>query len=156
MAAGNNTPRIVAAIIGLVFFALIAAFVTMAMITRDEARLNVIGPIPASPGLERGGVRFAGTVHVWQVDGRLASDASGNLRIAIDLLGPNGQPPPPSLPMALALDMPEREMAPLRPRVQVGTLGAYTANVELPTTGQWRLRLEVPEITGVLLFTVDP
>lgn len=156
LAASNNTPRIVAALLGLVFFALIGAFVTMAMISRDEVRINAIGPLGKAPGIERGGVRFSGTVHVWEVVGSVGTDHDGHARLELNLRGPNGQPPDGRLELSAAFARPDSEAPPIAaPLRRVGP-GVYDGQATLPGDGPWLLRLAVPEVTGVLAFTVDP
>jgi hypothetical protein len=156
LAASNNTPRIVAAILGLVFFALIAAFVAMAMISRDEVRINAIGPLGKAPGIERGGVRFSGTVHVWEVVGSVGTDPAGNARLELNLRGPNGQPPDAGLQLTASFVRPDEGATPIAAPLQRTGRGVYDGSATLPGDGPWLLRLSVPEITGVLAFTVDP
>ncbi|MDX5446010.1 MAG: FixH family protein [Zoogloeaceae bacterium] len=156
MAAGNNTPRIVAVILALTFFALIGAFVTMAMISRDEVRLNAIGPLGPAAGVERGGVRFSGTVHVWEVVGSVGTDHEGNAQLSLNLRGPNGQPPDARLQLAAAFARPDSEAAPIEAPLRRVGQGVYEGRAALGGDGAWRLRLIVPEVTGVLAFTVDP
>lgn len=151
-AQSARSARLVALLVGLPIFALLLAFMVMPFLARDETRLNAVGPIPASPGLERGGVRFAGTVHLWEIDGRIGTDDQQRLRLAFDLRGPDGQPSPPGLEVGLTLDMPEREMVPLRLSTTRTGPGAYSASGSIPEEGRWRLRMEFPEVTGVLLF----
>jgi hypothetical protein len=156
LAGSNNTPRIIAAILGLVFFALIAAFVAMAMISRDEVRINAIGPLGKAPGVERGGVRFSGTVHVWEVVGSVGTDQQGNAQLNLNLRGPNGQPPDGRLELSAAFARPGSDAAHIPVRLQRVGQGVYDGQATLPGDGPWLLRLAVPEVTGVLAFTVDP
>lgn len=156
LADSNNTPRIVAAILGLVFFALIAAFVAMAMISRDEVRINAIGPLGKAPGIERGGVRFSGTVHVWEVVGSVGTDHDGNAQLSLNLRGPNGQPPDAGLQLGASFVRPDADAVAIPAVLQRIGQGVYSGSASLPGDGAWVLRLTVPEITGVLAFTVDP
>ena len=156
MAGNNNTARIVAILLGLIFFALIAAFVTMALIQRDEVRINAIGPFGPAPGAERGGVRFAGAIHVWEVNGHVAIDAARNATATVHLRGPNGQPPGAGLDFTAAFDRPDTNAAAIPARLRRSGPGVYSGAAALPADGPWRLRLAVPEVTGVLAFTVDP
>ena len=156
MAGSNNTPRIVAAIFGLTFLVLIGAFVMMAMISRDEVRINAIGPLAKAPGLERGGVRFSGTVHVWEVLGSVGASADLQARVEMQLRGPTGQPPDAGLQLTAAFARPDSDAAPLAVPLRRTGQGAYAGSAPLPADGPWLLRLAVPEVTGVLAFTVDP
>lgn len=155
VASGSTTPRIVALILGLTFLSLIIAFVAMAMISRDEVRLNAVGPLGPAPGVERGGVRFTGTIHVWEVVGGIGHDAQGNAQLQLNLRGPTAQPPDASLPLSVALKRPDSEATLPIPLTRTGP-GVYTGAAPLPGDGQWQLRLTVPEVTGVLNFTLDP
>lgn len=156
MATSNNTPRVVALILGLIFFALIAAFVTMAMISRDEVRINAIGPLGKSPGVERGGVRFSGTLNVWEVVGSIGADSERVAHLNMFLRGPNGQPPDDGLQLTARLVQPEGGGDGIAaPLTRTGP-GTYAGSAPLPADGPWLLRLAVPEVTGVLAFTVDP
>ena len=150
-AGGGRTAAIVIA--GL-FLLLILAFMVMPFLKHDEARLNAIGPVPAGPGYERGGVVFSGTAGTWEVRGRMAVDAQRRVHFAFDLVSPNGQPAPAMLQPKLALDMPERPGEPLRPAVSHEGPGSYAAMMPLPADGQWRLRIELPDIAAVFLFNV--
>jgi hypothetical protein len=147
--------RFVALAIGSAFLLLALAFVMMVVFIQDEARLQAVGPISAEPGAERGGVVFRGTVNIWEVSGRMTVDARRQVRFVFDLRGPTGQPAPASLDLAVALDMPAHEMSALRPALMPSGPGSFTAAATLPMRGQWRLRMEFPELTGVFLFDVD-
>lgn len=156
MAGSHNTPRIVALILGLTFFALIGAFVTMAMISRDEVRINAIGPLGKAPGVERGGVRFSGTVHVWEVVGSVGTDSAGQAQLELNLRGPTGQPPDAGLPLSARFVRPDSDATPIAVTLDRVGRGVYTGSAPLPGDGPWQLHIAVPEITGVLNFTVDP
>jgi hypothetical protein len=147
--------RMVAMSVGALFLLLVAGFVAMVFFVQEEARLNAVGPIAAGPGAERGGLVFRGTANIWEVRGRMTLDAQRQVRFGLDLIGPTGQPAPASLDFRIALDRPEHDMTPLRPGVVRTGPGAYAASAALPQAGQWRLRIELPEITGVFLFDVD-
>lgn len=148
--------RVLVGIIGGLFLLLIAAFVGMIFFVHDEARLNAIGPITAAPGAERGGVIFHGTANIWEVRGRMTQDAARQANIAIDLIGPTGQPAPADLAVRLGLehadgtgtaqDLDHRLVGP-------GSLVASSAPLE---TGRWRLRITLPEIEAVQEFRVEP
>lgn len=156
MAGNNNTARIIAGILGLIFLLLILAFVTMALVQRDEVRINAIGPFGPAPGAERGGVRFAGAIHVWEVNGHVAIDAARNATVSAHLRGPNGQPPGAGLDLTAAFERPDSDAGAIPARLRRSGPGVYTGAAALPADGQWRLRLKVPEVTGVMVFTVDP
>lgn len=148
--------RVLVGIIGGGFLLLIAAFVGMIFFVHGEARLNAIGPIAAAPGAERGGVIFHGTANIWEVRGRLVQDAARQASIAIDLIGPTGQPAPADLAVRLGLEHADGTGAPqaLEHRlVGPGSLVAITAPLE---TGRWRLRITLPEIEAVQEFRVEP
>lgn len=152
--ASGNGGRIAAIVIAGAFLLLIVAFMAMPFLKHDEARLNAIGPVAPGPGYERGGVVFSGTASTWEVKGRMAVDAQRRVHFAFDLISPTGQPAPASLQPRLALDMPDRDLPPLRPQVSREGAGSYAATSPLPVDGQWRLRIELPEIAAVLLFNV--
>ena len=146
----------VAIIIGGLFFLLVAGFVTMVFFIQDEARLNAVGPIAAAPGAEQGGLVFHGTANIWEVRGRMTVDAERSARFAIDLIGPTGQPAPPSLDFRLLLAPPDENAAQLALNHSRTGPGSYLAQSgPLPTTGRWTLRIELPEITGVFGFDID-
>lgn len=147
--------RMVAISVGALFLLLVAGFVAMVFFVQEEARLNAVGPIAPGPGAERGGLVFRGTANIWDVRGRMTLDAERRVRFELDLIGPTGQPAASTLDLRLVLDMPERELAPLYPRIARTGAGAYAASAALPQPGQWRLRIELPEITGVFLFIAD-
>lgn len=153
--SGARGVRLVAVSIGTLFLLLVVSFMLMVFFVQDEARLNAVGPIASAPGAERGGLVFRGTANIWDVRGRMTLDADQRVRFALDLIGPAGQPAPASLDFALALDMPAHDMEALRPAVSRTGPGSYVAAAPLPHAGQWRLRIELPEITGVFLFDVD-
>ncbi len=147
--------RFTALAIAVPFLLLVIAFVVMAFIVRDEARLNPVGPVMPAPGAERGGLVFKGTANVWEVNGRMAIDAERRAHVSFNVRGPAGQPPSPDFPAQVALDMPEHTMEALRPTTSWVGPGAYVATAALPMDGRWRLRIEFPEITGVFLIDVD-
>jgi hypothetical protein len=148
--------RVIVGIIGGLFLLLIAAFVGMIFFVHHEARLNAIGPIAAAPGAERGGVVFHGTANIWEVRGRLTQDASRQASVAIDLVGPTGQPAPADLALSLGLERAEDSGAAhtLDHRlIRPGSLVATSAPLE---AGRWRLRITLPEIEAVQEFRVEP
>ena len=145
--------RWVALLVAGAFFLLIGAFVTMVFFVQDEARLNAVGPIAASPGAERGGLIFHGTANVWEVRGRMVIDAERRVRFGFDLVGPTAQPAPQSLEFYLELDKVERDdVPPMRLAHQLTGPGSYIASAELPSEGRWRLRMVFEQITGVFEF----
>lgn len=152
---GGRGVRVVAVAIAAVFFLLIGSFILMVFFIQDEARLNAVGPIAPAPGLERGGLVFAGTANIWEVRGRMTIDERRHVRFAFDLVGPAGVPAPDTLAFDVALDMPEHDMPPLQLAVTRTGAGSYVAGAPLPRTGQWRLNIILPEITGVFVFDVD-
>lgn len=153
-AAEGNGARIAALAIAGAFLLLILAFVTMAFIDRDEARLNPIGPVATGAGSERGGVVFAGAAGTWELRGQVGIDAQRNVRVAFDLVSPTGQPAPASLVPTIAFDRPDSEMTPLAATASREAPGSYVATAPLPADGQWRLRIGLPEIAAVLVFDV--
>ncbi len=147
--------RLIASIVGGLFLLLIVGFVAMVFFVQDEVRLNAVGPIAPAPGAERGGLVFQGTANIWEVRGRMTIDSGHNVRFAFDLVGPTGQPAPPSLDLKLSVDMPDRDM-PARPLPLTRTgIGSYVAIASALPPGRWRLRMDFPEIDGVFLFDVD-
>ncbi|WP_332669775.1 FixH family protein [Aromatoleum sp.] len=151
-AAESNGARIVALAIAGAFLLLILAFVAMAFIDHDEARLNPVGPVARGAGTERGGVVFSGAAGTWEVRGQVAIDAQRRAHVAFDLVSPTGQPAPASLVPTVAFDRPGRETTPLTATVSREAPGSYAAASPLPAEGQWRLRIGLPEIAAVLLF----
>jgi hypothetical protein len=152
--AGNGG-RIAAVVIAGFFLLLILAFMVMPFLKHDEARLNAIGPVAAGPGFERGGVMFSGTAGTWEVRGQMVVDAQRRVHFAFDLLSAAGQPAPATLLPKLALDRPERDTPALHPQVSREGPGSYAAMMPLPADGAWRLRIELPKIAAVFLFTVS-
>lgn len=153
---GARGVRVVAISLAAGFFLLIGAFVLMVFFVQDEARLNAVGPIAPAPGQERGGLVFAGTANIWEIRGRMTLDDTRQVRFDFDLTGPTGIPAPDTLEIAATLDMPEHDMAPIRVPIARGGSGAFATGAALPQPGKWRLRIELPEITGVFVFDVDP
>ncbi|MDG3065272.1 AAA family ATPase [Thauera mechernichensis] len=147
--------RLVALIVGGLFLLLIVAFVAMVFTVRDEARLNAVGPIPPAPGAERGGLVFHGTANIWEVRGRMTLDAERQVSFSFDLIGPTAQPAPATLAFDLSLDMPDHDRAPIPLQHTLAGPGSYVAKAALPEPGRWRLRLQLPEITGLFEFEVD-
>jgi len=156
-AAGTEArqARLLALVVGGVFLALVIGFVSMVFFVRDETRLNAVGPIAAAPGAEQGGMVFLGTVNVWEVRGRMTVDAARVARFALELRGPTSQPAPPTLQFDLSLDKPGAGLAPLALRHENVGPGSWVASAPLPAPGRWRLRLALPEITGVFEFEVE-
>lgn len=153
--AATRQARLIAGVIGGVFLIMVIGFVSMVFFIQEEARLNAIGPIAASPGAEHGGLVFRGTANIWDVRGRMTLNNDRQVRFAFDLVGPTAHPAPPNLPFNLALDMPDSDMLPLPlSRARTGP-GSYVATAMLPEPGRWRLRIEFEEITGVFEFDVD-
>lgn len=152
----TRSARFIALALGIPILLLIIALMSMAFISRDETRLNAVGPLPASPGLEQGGVRFTGTVHVWDVDGRIGANDAREIRLGLDLRGPDGQPPPPNLAFEMELVMPGHDMPPVPVRFERTGIGAYSGRSDsLPMPGRWSLRILFEQITGVLEFEVE-
>lgn len=147
--------RLLAIVVGGVFLALVIGFVSMVFFVRDETRLNAVGPIAAAPGAEQGGMVFHGTVNVWEVRGRMTVDAEREARFALDLRGPTSQPAPPTLQFDLSLDQPGTERPPIPLRHASAGPGSWVASAPLPEPGRWRLRLALPEISGVFEFEVE-
>lgn len=148
--------RVLVGIIGGLFLLLIAAFVGMIFFVHDEARLNAVGPIAAAPGAERGGVVFHGTANIWEVRGRLVQNTARQASIAIDLIGPTGQPAPADLALRLGLEHADgagTAQALEHRLIGPGSLVASSAPLE---TGRWRLRITLPEIEAVQEFRVEP
>lgn len=81
-------------------------------------------------------------------------DAGRQARITIDVTRAGGEPVSATLPVRLALDMPEHAMAVLRPTVARAGAGAYLAQSRLPMAGRWRQHLEFPEGNGLFDFDV--
>ena len=155
-AAEARGARLLVGIIGGGFLLLIAAFVGMIFFVHDEARLNAVGPIAAAPGAERGGVVFHGTANIWEVRGRLTQDAARQANVAIDLVGPTGQPAPADLALRLSLEPADgagSAQALAHRLVGPGSVVASSAPLE---TGRWRLRIALPEIEAVQEFRVEP
>jgi hypothetical protein len=152
---GARGVRVVALVMGAAFLMLVLAFVMMVFFVHDEARLNAVGPIASSPGAERGGLVFTGTANIWEVRGRMTLNDDRQVRFDVEFVGPTAQPAPDSLDVRFALDMPEHDMEALRPPLRRAGPGGYVATAALPHPGQWRLRIELPEITGVFLFEVE-
>lgn len=152
--AESNGARIAALAIAGAFLLLILAFVTMAFIDRDEARLDPIGPVAPGAGAERGGVVFSGAAGTWELRGQVAIDGQRRVHVAFDLVSPTGQPAPASLVPTVAFDRPDSETAPLSAIASREAPGSYVATASLPTDGQWRLRIGLPDIAAVLLFDV--
>lgn len=143
-------------IIGGLFLLLIGAFVGMIFFVHHEARLNAVGPIAAAPGAERGGVVFHGTANIWEVRGRLTQDAARQASVAIDLVGPTGQPAPADLALRLGLERADDSgtaRALDHRLIRPGSLVATSAPLE---AGRWRLRITLPEIEAVQEFRVEP
>jgi hypothetical protein len=133
---------------------LVAALVAIPYLATDETRLTATAPIAPAPGMEFGGWHLTGTVHVWQVSGRLTIDAQRRVQTSLEFIGPGGWPPQEGFAPRMALYMPEHAMDALRPRlIRVGP-GSYVADASLPMDGRWHLRLELPEVSGVFAFDV--
>lgn len=148
-------PRLAAALIGGAFLLLLAAFMLFPLLAQDEVRLNPVGPIAAGPGQERGGLVFTGTVNIWEVRGRMTQDAQRQARFELHLMGPNGQPAPASLPLQLLLERLGETTPPLQPALSRTGPGTYAAVAALPAAGAWRLRLALPEISGIFVFDAE-
>lgn len=148
--------RMIVLVIGVLSLALVGGLISMIFFAADEVPVAAVGPVPAGPGAERGGVVFKGTVGLWEINGRQTADASRRVRFVMELTGPSGQRPPPTLEMRWVLDLPESGLPeiPVAPS-RVGA-GRYTGIVQLPVDGQWRLRIQTPNVTGRFMFYVDP
>lgn len=155
MNRSTRTPRIVAAVLGLLVLVLIGAFVAMALVTRDEVRLGAVGPLGKAPGLERGGVRFAGALNVWEVQGSLGADRDATAHLSLSLRGPTGQPPGGALPLTARLARPGDDGDGIAVPLSRTGPGLYAGRAPL-AEGRWVLRLGLPEVTGTLAFAVDP
>jgi hypothetical protein len=151
-ATATKQARLIVSIIGGLFLLLIVGFVSMVFFVQHEARLNPVGPIAAAPGAEKGGLVFQGTANIWEVRGRMTQGQDRQVHFSFDLIGPTGQPAPPSLDLALALDMPDQAQAPIALTHRLTGPGSYAASTTLPTPGRWRLRITFPEITGIFEF----
>ena len=153
---GAPGARWLVGLVGGAFLLLIAAFVSMVFLAQDEVRLNAVGPIAAAPGAERGGVVFHGTANIWEVRGRLTQDDARQVSLAIDLVGPTAQPAPAGLQLSLSLERDDGTGTPIpldHRLVRPGSRVATSAPLE---TGQWRLRLTLPEIEALQEFSVEP
>lgn len=153
--AAARQARVVALVIGGLSLALIGAFIAMIFFVHDEVPLHAVGPVPPGPGAERGGLVFQGTVNIWTVNGRVALDAERNARVAVALTTTSGEPAPATLPLGLAFDSADPEGPKLQMRQQLIAPGNYVANTQLPGAGHWRLRVELPEVTGILKLEVE-
>lgn len=145
--------RVVALVIGGLSLALIGAFIAMVFFVQDEVPLHAVGPVAPGPGAKHGGLVFQGTVNVWTVNGRVALDAGRNARVAVALTTTSGEPAPTGLPLSLALDMAGADGPTLPMSQRLVAPGSYVANAQLPSAGRWRLRIELPQVTGV--FELD-
>ncbi|WP_006747486.1 FixH family protein [Thioalkalivibrio paradoxus] len=146
--------RMLALGVGAGFLLFVGALFVVPFLIPDQTRLNAMAPIAPAPGLERGGHAFAGTVGSWDVRGQITIDAGRQARIAIDVTQAGGVPVPATLPLQLALDMPEHAMQVLRPTAAQAEAGSYLAQSRLPMAGLWRLHVELPEGTGLFDFNV--
>ena len=148
--------RMIVLVIGVLSLALVGGLISMIFFAADEVPVAAVGPVPAGPGAERGGVVFKGTVGLWEINGRQTADTSRRVRFVMELTGPSGQRPPPTLEMRWVLDLPESGLPeiPVAPS-RVGA-GRYTGIVQLPVDGQWRLMIQTPNVTGRFIFYVDP
>ncbi|WEN40794.1 hypothetical protein CKCBHOJB_00327 [Thauera sp. GDN1] len=155
-AAGARGARLLVAIIGGGFLLLIAAFVGMIFFVHDEARLNAVGPIAAAPGAERGGVIFHGTANIWEVRGRLSQDGARQASVAIDFVGPTGQPAPADLAVRLGLERADDGSAAQALEHRLLRPGSLVATSAPLAPGRWRLRITLPEIEAVQEFRVEP
>jgi hypothetical protein len=142
-------------VIGGLSLALIGAFIAMIFFVQDEVPLHAVGPVPPGPGAERGGLVFQGTVNVWTVNGRVALDAERNAHVAVALTTTSGEPAPARLPLGLALDMAGAEGTRLAMPHRLVAPGNYIASTQVPSAGHWRLRVELPEVTGILKLDVE-
>ena len=99
---------------------------------------------------------FHGTANIWEVRGRLTQDDARQVSLAIDLVGPTAQPAPAGLQLSLSLERADGTGTPIpldHRLVRPGSLVATSAPLE---TGQWRLRLTLPEIEALQEFSVEP
>ena len=148
--------RLLVGLIGGAFLLLIAAFVSMIFLAQGEVRLNAVGPIAAAPGAERGGVVFHGTANIWEVRGRLTQDDARQVSLAIDLVGPTAQPAPAGLQLSLSLERADGTGTPIPLDHRLVRPGSLVATIAPLETGQWRLRLTLPEIEALQEFSVEP
>ena len=68
--------RMIVLVIGVLSLALVGGLISMIFFAADEVPVAAVGPVPAGPGAERGGVVFKGTVGLWEINGRQTADAS--------------------------------------------------------------------------------
>ena len=153
--AQARSARVLVGVIGGLFLLLIAAFVGMIFFVHNETRLNAIGPIAAAPGAERGGVIFHGTANIWEVRGRLTEDAARQVSVAIDLVGPTGQPAPAELALSLGLERADDNGGARVLEHRLIRPGSLVATSPPLTAGRWRLRIALPEIEAVQEFRVE-
>jgi hypothetical protein len=148
--------RMFVLVIGVLSLAVVGGLISMVFFVSDEVTVHAVGPVPPGPGAERGGLVFKGTVGLWAINGRQTADASRRVHLDMELTGPSGQPPPPTLEMRWVIDLPDSGLPeiPVTPS-RVGT-GRYTGTAQLSADGQWRLRIHTPVVTGRLKFYVDP
>ena len=148
--------RIFALVIGVLSLALVGGLISMIFFVADEVTVRAVGPVPPGPGAERGGLVFKGTVGLWEINGRQTADAARRVRFDMELTGPSGQPPPPTLEMRWVLDLPDSGLPEISVTYsQVGP-GRYTGTAQLPADGQWNLRIQTSVVTGRFRFYVDP
>ncbi|WP_455219619.1 hypothetical protein, partial [Kaarinaea lacus] len=84
------------------------------------------------------------------------ADASRRVRFDMELAGPSGQPPPPTLEMHWVLDLPDSGLPEIPVALSRMGAGRYTGIAQLPADGQWRLRIHTQVVTGRFMFFVDP
>ena len=154
--SSDRQTRMIVLVIGVLSLALVGGLISMIFFVADEVTVPAVGPVPPGPGAERGGLVFKGTVGLWEINGKQTADASRRVRFAMELTGPSGQPPPPTLEMRWVLDLPDSGLPeiPVAPS-RVGA-GRYTGIAQLPVDGQWRLRIQTSIVTGRFMFYVDP
>ena len=148
--------RMFVLVIGVLSLALVGGLISMVFLVSDEVTVPAVGPVPPGPGAERGGLVFKGTVGLWEINGRQTADASRRVRFAMELTGPSGQPPPPTLEMRWVLDLPDSGLPEISVTPSRVGSGRYTGTAQLPADGQWHLRIQTPVVTGRFKFYVDP
>lgn len=151
-----RSSRLIALALGVPIILLLVALMTMGLVSRDETRLNAVGPVPASAGLEQGGVRFAGTVHTWEIDGRIGADDERRIHLGLNMRGPTAQPPPPDLAFEMTLEQVDGAAESVPVSFERTGTGSYSGrSASLPAPGRWSLRIAFEHVTGVLEFEVE-
>ena len=151
----SRQARFIALALGIPIFLLLIALMAMPFLAQEETPLQAVGPVPAEAGSEQGGVRFNGTIHVWDVVGRVALDAQRTAHVSFDLRGPDSHPPSGILDIPIEFQMPEHNMDTIRAQAEPVGVGAYATELDLPMPGTWLMRMEINDEIGVLRLQVD-